>query len=85
MQSQRKAAKPKTVPFGLANFDSLPDSAYVDINVVLGLYACCKQTVWRHVKEGNMPAPVKLNGSHHRRWLVGTLRQARAAQAEASR
>lgn len=61
----------------LANFDQLPDSADVKISVVAGLYSCSPATVWRHVKTGLIPPPVKRLGGT--RWVVGTLRAARAA------
>ncbi len=45
----------------LTKFDSLPDAAFVRLPVVQGLYACSRATVWRHVKAGIIPAPIKLS------------------------
>lgn len=61
---------------GLADFDKLPDSARAPLPVVCGLYAASPATVWRRVKSGLIPAPVKEGGST--RWIVGDLRRALA-------
>lgn len=45
----------------LAKFDSLSDYALVRLPVLQGLYACSRATVWRHVKAGLIPAPIKLS------------------------
>ena len=46
---------------GLANFDSLPDSAHVRIQVVMALYGSSRATIWRGVKAGRIPKPKKLS------------------------
>ena len=43
----------------LKNFDSLPDSAHVRLPVVTALFACSPSTVWRGVRDGRLPRPVK--------------------------
>jgi predicted DNA-binding transcriptional regulator AlpA len=63
-----------SIPDALAAFDSLPDSALVPQAVTQGLYACSAATVWRRVKSGAIPAPIKIVGST--RWRVGDLRKA---------
>ena len=58
----------------LAKFDSLPDAAHVRLPVVLALYACSRATVWRHVKAGLIPAPIKFS-ERVTAWNVGVLRK----------
>lgn len=66
----------KKVPVdpALAKFDSLPDAAHVRLPVVLALYACSRATVWRHVKSGLIPAPIKFS-ERITAWNVGVLRK----------
>lgn len=59
---------------GLAHFDSLPDSAHVRLPVILSLFACSRATVWRHVKVGLIPAPIKFS-ARITAWNVGVLRK----------
>jgi len=56
----------------LVSFDSLPDSAHVDVRTVAGLYGCSVPTVWRRVAAGLIIAPRKFG--HSTRWNVGQLR-----------
>lgn len=76
-RAPRNADNRNKIPDALANFDWLPDSAYVRLPVVCGLYACSPATVWRHVKAGTIPACVKLS-ERVTAWLVGDLRAALA-------
>jgi predicted DNA-binding transcriptional regulator AlpA len=62
-----------TLP-GLADFDSLPDTARAPLPMVCGLFSISKATAWRRVKSGLLPAPIKDGGST--RWVVGDLRRA---------
>lgn len=71
-------ASSQSLPAGLANFDSLPDSAHVRLPVVAGLHDISAATVWRWVKSGHLPAPVKL-GPGVTAWKVGDLRRAGVA------
>jgi len=64
-----------TIPTALANFDSLPDSAHVRLPIVAALRCSSPATIWRHVKAGLLPAPVKL-GPNTTAWRVGDLRRA---------
>lgn len=48
-------ASPKETPRSLINFDSLPDSAYVRVGTVAGLFDCSVVTVWRKSKRWNNP------------------------------
>ena len=59
----------------LSHFDKLPDSAHVRLGVVMALFACSAPTVWRRVKAGHLPAPVrKLPGTRIAAWRVADLR-----------
>lgn len=60
---------------GLRAFDELPDSAYVPVKVVCGLYSCSAASVWRWVRNGQLVAPHRL-GPRSTRWSVGELRAA---------
>jgi predicted DNA-binding transcriptional regulator AlpA len=59
----------------LSNFDRLPDSAHVRLPVVKAVYACSDTTIWRNVKKGIIPKPVKLT-AQVTAWNVGDLRKA---------
>lgn len=62
-----------SIPDPLAGFDSLPASSFVRLPVVCTLHACAPATVWRWVKAGRIPAPVKLS-DRVTAWRVGDLR-----------
>ncbi len=61
------------VPKPLSDFDHLPNSAHVRLPVVMALLGCSRATVWRRVKEGCWPAPLKFGG-RMALWNVGDLR-----------
>lgn len=61
----------------LIQFDTSPAASFVRLPVVCSLYAIAPVTVWRWVKAGKIPAPVKLSG-HVTAWRVGDLRAALA-------
>lgn len=58
------------------NFESLPDAALVRANVLYaaGLLPFSKATLWRLVKAGRFPAPIKLS-KNVAVWEVGTIRR----------
>lgn len=63
----------------LQDFDSLPGSAFVRMPTVATLFACSHATIWRGVRDGRIPKPVK----HFERasaWNVAELRAALAQQ-----
>lgn len=66
------------IPGALQNFDALPDAAHVRQPVVEALFGCSSATVWRRVKDGGIPAPVKLS-TRITAWNVGKLRRALAS------
>lgn len=82
--AQRASRKPGLtaagqLPEALKNFDSLPDSAQVRQPVVEGLFACSGATVWRRVKQGRLPAPVRLS-DRITVWKVADLRRVLAGE-----
>jgi predicted DNA-binding transcriptional regulator AlpA len=65
-------------PDSIANFDHLPNCAFVRRSVVEQLFGYSGTTVWRRVADRRIPEPRKLS---HRvtAWNVGELRAALAA------
>lgn len=59
--------------FSLANFDYLPDSANVRVDVAADLLGISTVTAWRWCKNGRLPKPLKL-GANTTRLNVGELR-----------
>ena len=74
---RREARVNKTV----TKFDTLPDSAHVPLPVVAALCSIGMATLYRHVKAGILPRPVKLGGRSA--MPVGELRRSLAAAAKA--
>ena len=68
---------PVTASPPLAQFDTLPESAHVRLPVVAALHGIGPATVWRWVRAGRLPTPVKL-GPNTTAWRVGELRRAMA-------
>jgi predicted DNA-binding transcriptional regulator AlpA len=66
----KRAASPP--PITIRDFDSLPDVARVALPLVSQIYGVSGPTVWRRVRAGLIPAPVREGGST--RWIVGDLR-----------
>ena len=70
--------KTKPLSPSLANFESLPDSAFIDVFLVALLFDCSTNTVWRRSKVGILPAPIRVS-PQQTRWRVGEIRQALAS------
>lgn len=66
----------------VASFDTLPDAAHVRLPIVATLYATSPSNVWRWVKDGRIPQPIKL-GPQTTVWNVGQLRRALASTGQA--
>ena len=66
------------VPAALANFDSLPDSALVDVKTVSAVLGRSPSSIWRDARLGKLPAPLK-TGPACTRWKVGGIRAHLAA------
>ena len=77
---QLKSELTQAIPEGLANFDHLPDSAYIRLPVMKGLYGVSAASIWRGVKNLNIPKPSKLT-ERTTAWNVGQVRAALAAKA----
>lgn len=60
MVLQLKKELTSSIPEALANFDAMPDSAYIRLPVMCGLYGVSSASIWRGVKKLSIPSPVKL-------------------------
>lgn len=67
----------------LADFDILPDSAHVRIGVVAALFGIGVPTVWRWLRAGQLPQPVRRGGTTT--WRVGDLRRVLSTDTQAPR
>lgn len=74
---QLKSELTKKIPDALAQFDNLPNSAYVRLPVVIGLYGVSAASIWRGCQKGTIPSPTKLS-ERCSAWNVGALRKALA-------
>jgi predicted DNA-binding transcriptional regulator AlpA len=77
---QLKSEPNHAIPEALANFDQLPNSAYIRLPVLKGLYGISSASCWRGVKNGSIPQPCKLT-ERTTAWNVGLVRAALAAKA----
>lgn len=69
----------QNIPPALVNFDSLPDSAFIRLPIIMALYGVSKATIWRGVKNKTIPKPVKLT-ERTTAWNVGQVRAALASK-----
>lgn len=76
---QIKSELTQAIPEALANFDKLPDSAYIRLPVMKGLYGVSAASIWRGVKNGLIIKPVKIS-ERCTAWNVGQVRAALAAK-----
>ena len=79
---QIKSELSKTIPEALAQFDNLPDAAYIRLPVLKRLYGISAASCWRGVKNGTIPKPSKLS-ERCTAWNVGLIRAALAAKVVA--
>lgn len=70
----------RTIPPTLAAFDSLPDSALIDVRAYALLLDCSANTIWRRARAGMLPAPIRVS-PQQTRWRVGEVRKALASLA----
>ena len=82
LKSDVTKAIPQAIPEALANFDEMPDSAYIRLPVMRGLYGVSSASIWRGVKRLTIPAPVKLT-ERTTAWSVRLIRADLAAKAVA--
>lgn len=80
MTQQLKSELTQVIPEALANFDKLPDSAYIRLPVMKGLYGVSAASIWRGVKNLTIPKPSKLT-ERTTAWNVGLVRKALALKA----
>ena len=67
-------------PAALVHFDELPDAAHVRAPIVAALRDISQVTVWRWVKAGKLPAPVRVGNTTT--WRVGDLRRSFATEVK---
>ena len=58
----------------IVDLDSLPDSALISVRQLEALTQRSRVSLWRDVRDGRLPAPVKL-GPNTIRWTVADVRQ----------
>ena len=66
-----------TIPPALAAFDTLPDSALIDVRIYALLLGCSENTIWRRSKAGMLPASIRVS-PQQTRWRDGEVRKALA-------
>ena len=57
----------------ISKFDDLPSSALLNISEIKALAGRSNASIYRDVKLGRLPKPIKI-GSSSSRWLVGDVR-----------
>jgi len=83
MSQKLKSVLNTTIPDALANFDQLPDSAYIRLPVMIGLFGVSAASIWRGVKNQSIPSPVKLT-ERTTAWNVRLVREALASKVGVS-
>lgn len=78
--TQLKRELSQSISTELANFDALPDSAHVRLPTMQGLYGVSAASIWRGVRRGSIPTPIKLS-ERCTCWNVGLVRAALAGKA----
>jgi predicted DNA-binding transcriptional regulator AlpA len=63
-----------TAVAAVANFSSLPDNARIKAATVLTLLAWSRTTLWRRVKDGKFPQPIR-DSYNSIRWRAGDVRK----------
>lgn len=80
MKQQLKSELLKSINPVLSQFDQMPESAYIRLPVIMSLYGVSAATIWRGVKNGTIPKPVKVT-ERTTAWSVKLVRAALAAKA----
>ena len=80
IMQQLKSELTQAIPEALAQFEQLPNSSFIRLPVIKGLYGVSAATIWRGVKKGTIPKPSKLT-ERTTAWNVGLVRAALAAKA----
>lgn len=79
MSQKIKSVIHRNIPEALVNFDQLPDSAYIRLPVMIGLFGLSAASIWRGVKNHSIPSPVKFT-ERTTAWNVRLVREALAAK-----
>ena len=58
----------------LQNFSYLPNESLVRLPILMALYGLSKASIYRFIKDGIIPAPIKLS-SRTSVWNVGDIRK----------
>lgn len=77
---QCKSELPQAILPALAQFDQLPDSAYIRLPIIKAPYGVSSATIWRGVKNETIPKPSKLT-TRTTAWNVGLVRADLALKA----
>lgn len=78
---QQLKSEPQSIPLDLQQFDLLPNSSFIRLPVIKRLYGVSSATIWRGVKNGSIPSPVKVS-ERCTCWNVGLVKAALAAKVE---
>lgn len=76
---QVKSELSQSINEALANFDKLPDSAYIRLPVLTRLYGVSAATIWRAIKQNKIPKGCKLS-ERCTAWSVKAIRANLAAK-----
>lgn len=68
----------------LRDFDNLPDTALVRLPMVQTLLPWSRTTIWRRVRDGSIPAPIRMPGSTCIAWRAGDIRRVLASVEQAA-
>lgn len=63
------------IPPSATHFDTLPNTARVDLPVLKAVTGKSRPTIYRWISQGILPRPVKTGGTQNA-WIVGEIRAA---------
>jgi len=75
-----KTEPTQTIPEALKNFTLLPDNGFIRLPVVMRLYGISSASIWRGIKNGTIPKPVKIT-ERTTAWSVKLVREDLASKA----
>lgn len=81
MQRDTACRKPRPIRRATIDFTSLPDSALMREREILPLLPWSSPTLWRRVKSGDFPQPIRLEG-RMTCWRWGAVRTWLEAQGQ---
>lgn len=74
-QTVRAEPAKSAIPYSVANFDNLPNSAQIDLPCLKAITSKSRATIYRWIDQGILPKPRKI-GTSRNLWTVGEIRQA---------